>query len=69
VITCTKCERSLGRARLVIGGRLLCADCVYELEYGPTERREAPVVPRLSAVPLQEEHLFPLPPPRKRGER
>jgi hypothetical protein len=57
---CWSCKEPLQGARLVIDGRWLCSDCVYEAEYGPTERVAPP--PRRNAVHPQEEHLFPLPP-------
>lgn len=50
--------------RLVVGGHWHCPDCVYELEHGPSERREP-----ASRPSPQVETLFPLPPPTPRKRR
>jgi hypothetical protein len=67
-LKCWNCEEPLSRARLVVEGRLLCPDCVYEAEYGPAER-VAPRERRTNTLYPQEEHLFPLPPAKRGGTR
>jgi hypothetical protein len=63
---CTGCKEPTSRARVVVGGRVYCGDCVYEMEKGPVEHQAPPVLPRHRSVRLQEERLpFPLPPSRK----
>jgi hypothetical protein len=57
------CGHETGRAKLVIDGRLVCPDCQYEAEYGLSERKPPQAPPQTMAVPVQEERLFPLPPP------
>jgi hypothetical protein len=58
---CWNCDEPMSRARLVIDGRWLCSDCVYEAEYGPVERMD-PRSPQKRELYPQSEHLFPLPP-------
>jgi hypothetical protein len=57
---CVKCKRPLLLTRLVVAGQWLCAECLYEHEYGPTRRVEH--TPRPNRRQPQVETLFPLPP-------
>lgn len=61
-LTCATCGAPLTGARLFIDYSWRCPDCEYERLYGPAERRSR--TPRQKAV--QEERLFPLPPPTPR---
>ena len=54
---CSWCKNERPGPRLVIDGRWMCSECIYELEVGQAER-----VPRPSPRngPPQAETLFPL---------
>jgi hypothetical protein len=60
---CWTCGQPIARARVVLDRRAVCPDCVYELEYGPAERKAPLELLRTEPAPMQSERLFPLPPP------
>ena len=57
---CSECGGSMGKTRLVVGGRWLCPDCLYRAEHGEPPAPRVPQ-PTRRGVP-QEEPLFPLEP-------
>jgi hypothetical protein len=63
---CGKCKRPLFEMRLVVVGQWLCADCLYEDEYGPTRHSQHYTTNRRQP---QAETLFPLPPAQSKARR